>query len=160
LKVRFENHLNLGVRDSRRVRDTACLGHPSVSGTALISPYWVHHVILHALHARHPAEGLSALLYHISDAALSRRWLMIRSHRRLWYLDSPPYPQQVQLFHLSSPVSTYILVGARFCLKVLMESKRANSSVKHRPKTGQNCSREGQSGATEIQFFGFYSLLD
>ncbi len=63
LKVRFENHLNLGVRDSRRVRDTACLGHPSVSGTALISPKWVRQVILHALHARHPAEGLSALLY-------------------------------------------------------------------------------------------------
>jgi hypothetical protein len=63
LKVRFENHLILGVRDSRRVRDTECLGHPSVSGTALISPKWVRHVIRHALHACHTAEGLSALLY-------------------------------------------------------------------------------------------------
>jgi hypothetical protein len=61
LKVRFENYLNLGVRDSRRVRDTECLGHPSVSGTALISPYWVRHVILDALLACFSPEGLSAL---------------------------------------------------------------------------------------------------
>jgi hypothetical protein len=66
LKVRFENHLILGVRDSRRVRDTACLGHPSVSGTALISPKWVRQVILDALHACHTAEGLSALLHFTS----------------------------------------------------------------------------------------------
>ena len=79
---------------------------------------------------------------------------MIRSHRRLWYLDSPPYPQHVQFCVECLRVSTYILVGARFCLKVVVESKHANPSVKRGPKRGKNWCREGYPRLMNSSFSG------
>jgi hypothetical protein len=73
LKVRFENHLNLGVRDSRRIRDIQCSGHAAGFQRAVKTRKWVRQVILHALHARHPAEGLSALLRFTSHVTLRTR---------------------------------------------------------------------------------------
>jgi hypothetical protein len=79
---------------------------------------------------------------------------VIRSHRRLWYLDSPPYPQHVQFCAECLRVSTYILVGARFCLKVVVESKHANPSVKRGPKRGKNWCREGYPRLMNSSFSG------